>query len=491
MRHLAHCLSLLRMRLCFPLSCLGIGLVSTWSELSFIHSPLPFEELSRLLFQVFNLSSIVAMAVVALLVRVGRLDHTLVSRRGNLVLATVLLMLSTCTSYFAVGFAGTSPVMLVLSAVLGGVGLGFLFVMWFEVVSHLRPAELLLCYAVGCVIRVVLIWLGSGMEADRQWFWLLLVCAVAILLLRKARDEVAKEAPSLVPLRDESDAASHPAEERCSFPLKPLLFVITGTLTLSLAMSMGGDAAGTNGNPGVLTAAVIAAVLAVSKGDAFQFKWLWQISLGFIAAGVIVYAVYGTGMPLLSGFLVSSSYELCLMLVYCILGDLVYRSFYNSTFLYSIEICISIGAGMTSDFLFTGLSYAFPSQINIVLTLVISLFALCFAVVAVRTFSSPNLESRWSPLVKKPVGQDMAPLLERSRLGLRCHELAAEAGLSSREEEVLLLLAQKKKPAAIASQLVIEVSTVNTHKKHIYRKLDVHSAKELQARIGQAEKEAD
>jgi DNA-binding CsgD family transcriptional regulator len=41
-------------------------------------------------------------------------------------------------------------------------------------------------------------------------------------------------------------------------------------------------------------------------------------------------------------------------------------------------------------------------------------------------------------------------------------------------------MAQRKKPAAIAEQLVIEVSTVNTHKKHIYRKLDIHSSKELQ-----------
>ena len=44
---------------------------------------------------------------------------------------------------------------------------------------------------------------------------------------------------------------------------------------------------------------------------------------------------------------------------------------------------------------------------------------------------------------------------------------------------MLLLLAYKKKPSEIAKQLVIEVSTVNTHKKHVYQKLDVHSRDEV------------
>ena len=52
-----------------------------------------------------------------------------------------------------------------------------------------------------------------------------------------------------------------------------------------------------------------------------------------------------------------------------------------------------------------------------------------------------------------------------------------------------MLLAQKKKPSLIAKQLVIEVSTVNTHKKHLYQKLGVHSAKELQQRIGSVEED--
>ena len=43
-----------------------------------------------------------------------------------------------------------------------------------------------------------------------------------------------------------------------------------------------------------------------------------------------------------------------------------------------------------------------------------------------------------------------------------------------------------KKPAAIASELFIEVSTTRTHIKHLYTKLDVHSNKELIGFVAEA-----
>ena len=120
----------------------------------------------------------------------------------------------------------------------------------------------------------------------------------------------------------------------------------------------------------------------------------------------------------------------------------------------------------------------------VLLVSITGVLALLFAGVCIWAFSKQSLEDTWGVVIKKPLANDMDLLLEKSRLGLRCHELAQDAGLSRREEEVLLLLACKKKPAAIAEKLFIEVSTVNTHKKHVYRKLNVHSAKQLQERIG-------
>jgi DNA-binding NarL/FixJ family response regulator len=53
--------------------------------------------------------------------------------------------------------------------------------------------------------------------------------------------------------------------------------------------------------------------------------------------------------------------------------------------------------------------------------------------------------------------------------------ITALAGLTRREIEVLRLLAMGLTSAQIAGQLVISLSTVNTHVRSIYTKLDVKS----------------
>ncbi|MBN1475196.1 response regulator transcription factor [Candidatus Sumerlaeota bacterium] len=58
-------------------------------------------------------------------------------------------------------------------------------------------------------------------------------------------------------------------------------------------------------------------------------------------------------------------------------------------------------------------------------------------------------------------------------------ETAASTALGPREREVLQLLAEGHTSSAIASKLHISVSTVETHRRNIMRKLDLHSVAEL------------
>jgi len=64
-------------------------------------------------------------------------------------------------------------------------------------------------------------------------------------------------------------------------------------------------------------------------------------------------------------------------------------------------------------------------------------------------------------------------------VGRRCHGLAARAGLSERETEILVFLGRGHNPAYIAGQLFISESTVRTHVRNIYRKLDIGSREDL------------
>lgn len=65
------------------------------------------------------------------------------------------------------------------------------------------------------------------------------------------------------------------------------------------------------------------------------------------------------------------------------------------------------------------------------------------------------------------------------RFKRKCSAVADRYLLSRKETEVLYLLAKGRKSAAIQESLYISEGTANTHMRHIYRKLDVHSQQEL------------
>lgn len=65
------------------------------------------------------------------------------------------------------------------------------------------------------------------------------------------------------------------------------------------------------------------------------------------------------------------------------------------------------------------------------------------------------------------------------RFKRKCSVVADRYLLSRKETEVMFLLAKGYKSAQIQETLFISEGTVNTHMRHIYRKLDVHSQREL------------
>lgn len=70
-----------------------------------------------------------------------------------------------------------------------------------------------------------------------------------------------------------------------------------------------------------------------------------------------------------------------------------------------------------------------------------------------------------------------------SQLQQQCERVAGERGLSPRETEILAYLGRGHGIAFVANTLVISESTVRTHVKSIYRKLEVSSREELLALI--------
>ena len=103
------------------------------------------------------------------------------------------------------------------------------------------------------------------------------------------------------------------------------------------------------------------------------------------------------------------------------------------------------------------------------------------------------------PSQKPETLQEEAPEVSQNEEGVpkkayfkrKCIATANRYLLSRKETEVLFLLAKGHNSAAIQEKLYISAGTANTHMRHIYRKLDVHSQAELIKLVETTELEDD
>lgn len=111
----------------------------------------------------------------------------------------------------------------------------------------------------------------------------------------------------------------------------------------------------------------------------------------------------------------------------------------------------------------------------------ITVFVLLFS--ALLLFGSANLSDGWGMTSVATEGE----LDKEAGLRIALAALAKEHGLTPRETEVSMLLAKGRDQAFVAETLHISVDTVKTHRRSIYRKLDIHSHQELLSLIERTE----
>jgi DNA-binding CsgD family transcriptional regulator/MFS family permease len=99
--------------------------------------------------------------------------------------------------------------------------------------------------------------------------------------------------------------------------------------------------------------------------------------------------------------------------------------------------------------------------------------ALLLMIATLLIFNKRNVFSR-DKQYEKPL--ESQPYLDLERI---CRLLCEKYGLSPRESDVLTLLARGRSNPLIASELYLSQSTINTHVKAIYAKINIHSRQEL------------
>ena len=196
--------------------------------------------------------------------------------------------------------------------------------------------------------------------------------------------------------------------------------------------------------------------------EGFSFSFTYKAACPFMIASLIPFSAFLPAGGELSAFFALAGYTLVLIAIMVVMSNLCYQHGFNALYLFAAEraarlLSVQAGIGL-SEALDSASSGPFPIEILVGTT------ASVMIALATRFFLSEKRE-RGSG--------------ERGRIGAKCSQIASSHGLTAREEEILFLLMMEKKPAQIEKELYVANSTVKTHIKHIYQKLEVHSRKEL------------
>lgn len=126
-------------------------------------------------------------------------------------------------------------------------------------------------------------------------------------------------------------------------------------------------------------------------------------------------------------------------------------------------VCLLSGADMNA-----GVLGAYQYRVLIVL----------FVVLAAVLMITPS-SRLWRVMLEGIDAVESSALEAQEGYVRRCAELSEEHRLTAREAEILVLLGRGHTSGYVAEELTVAESTVRSHRKNIYRKLDVSSREEL------------
>lgn len=201
-------------------------------------------------------------------------------------------------------------------------------------------------------------------------------------------------------------------------------------------------------------------------------------SRAFALASGLAYLVFGVGAVAISGliaavllgaFLVNAGFLIYTLSLYILSDERATTRFW----LGQIVVFASYLGGLTGSAYLIRLS----GNVGISPFVMASLFLLL--VFAYAFDGAWAAGARREIQTARVVPDPAAAAAAEEEVGLKCEALAARAGLTAKEREVLQLMARGWNVPMIARSFVVSQTTVRTHVKHVYQKLDVHSRDEL------------
>lgn len=365
--------------------------------------------------------------------------------------------------------AGTVPLAALGSGMKGACS-ALLFLMWNELFCRLPIRDVSICYAGAYLLSVILQALMSLVPLHMAFACTLLCAAASAMFLKRA--------VGLLPGETEPQNAA----QQWSFPWRPLVMAVAYTfVAFLLRQLLSGDVgpfAWIGGGTVSLVCLVGCVLFFDRQFDASVFEFA---AMPLIVAGLLLYCWQGESARELVIFLADAGNVAFRIFILVVMCNICFRYGIPSLWLFSIvRIAMMLAEGFGLELIIWSSHVGFALNIANGAGL-----SLCYLMVFVIVVISVPIQqtgrlacTSWHivPKNRETRADQLQSVMGNREIVLwQASQVSRLYGLTRREEEVLACLAEGMNRAQIQDELVLSESTVRTHLRHIYAKLDVHT----------------
>lgn len=211
---------------------------------------------------------------------------------------------------------------------------------------------------------------------------------------------------------------------------------------------------------------LIIGMMTIRKANV-DFDNMYWIILPLMGLGLLLLPILGSDNSIVTFTLVRAGYGLLDALVWVALSTVALQTGVDTARLFcGFRLALDSGV-LCGNLIGYAIQGASSQHIAIVSAALVFLLMVVFTV----AFNHKDVETIWGIMANSKA--------EMSRWNAACAKIAEDYDLTNREHEVMVLIAQGRSANYIADEFGVSASTIQTHSKHLYKKLDIHSRQNL------------
>lgn len=334
--------------------------------------------------------------------------------------------------------------------------------LWVDLYAGLGPVRAAFAVATSNLLSIVLIFLLEANDPNRLALSATVIPFVASVCYCLAAKPQFSNAQTLSP------------QPRLILPYRAIAFIAAYSFAYGVMSAFGFT---TNSSYAIMLPAGIVVLLVTLNARKFNLSLLFRVAFALMAGGFLLVAIIPGTLGGASAIMLDTGFTSMELLLLLIVYTLAYNTKASAIWLFGILSATQFIAHMLGANLGDGVNAA-PGSFEYAV-----LEAIALAFVALASFmlmSEKSLFAFWEG------GRAVAEAAGKSSddyLKARIEFLGATYALTEREREMVTLLAQGKSNNEIALESFISAGTVKVHLHNIYRKMGIHSRKELMALV--------